>query len=67
VFVEERSEEPVVLGEDERVLVAEPLQQARRAFDVAEEEGDGSSGEFVCHGCSSLGTRWQEDAGPGRG
>src|SRR5881227_1812687 len=45
VFVDERSEELVVLSEDERVVVTEPLQQPRRAFDIREEKGDGAAGK----------------------
>jgi hypothetical protein len=39
-FLEGGAEQALMLGQDVSVLVAKRFQQARRAFDVAEEEGD---------------------------
>jgi hypothetical protein len=55
VLGEERTEEVVMLPQQVRVVLAEALQQPRRAFDIREEEGDGAAGKFLCHGFSSLG------------
>ena len=38
------AEDPAVLRDDLGVAVAEPLEEVRRAFDVREDEGDGSCG-----------------------
>jgi hypothetical protein len=38
------AQKPAGIAEHPRVLVAEPLQQLRRCFDVGEEESDGAMG-----------------------
>src|SRR5512132_575365 len=40
---EERTEKVVMLPQQARVVLAEPLQEPRRPFDVGEEEGDGAA------------------------
>ena len=45
VLREALAHQPPVVGEDVGVAVAELLQQARRALDVGEDEGDGAAGK----------------------
>ena len=42
VLVDRLADDAMVLGQDVRVIVAELMEQLRRALDVGEEEGDGS-------------------------
>ena len=48
--VARRADDLTVLGKNGRVdLLAERVQEPRRALDVGEEEGDGASWEVVAH------------------
>jgi hypothetical protein len=46
-FLEGGAEQALMIGQDVSVLVAKRFQQARRALDVREEEGDGPSWELT--------------------
>ena len=43
VLVEHRAQQPLMLGEHHRVIVAQPCQQPRRPLDVAEQKRDGAT------------------------
>jgi hypothetical protein len=55
------AQEPAVVGEDERIAVAELANELRRALDVGEDECDCAIGKI---GCQSL---LQRDLGPDAG
>ena len=63
---ERRSQDPLVLCEHASVLLPEPLQEGRRAFDVGEQEGDSAARELAAHE-KSLGARGEPPRSPARG